>query len=521
VRAGERVRELVVARDVGYRRDPFGTALATAAGGLWSPDGEVRPEHWGAVPGTDCAAQINAAVAWLEAGGGGELRFRARRYRLGTTVRIRANVWLIGEGWRFIGDYTNDATELAGSWLELLPGVNADAVLFRAEPLAGETRRPRLGGGMRDIGVHGMRSLSFDPMVKDLNGAGRGIRLSGVSYVTLDNVCAFRCADQGVLQDSFDYGGALGTLSSNNILMDRVTSVCNGSHGFSLFGGDGVYEALNAGFNGGYGIGGGAGPMTGCLAWNNFLMGFSLTSPDMVCAGCRSYDNMRSGFFVGAPRITISGCIAVSNGVEGNVDGQHTAGVAIGAAADDAVVSGCHLSNRPETPTQLRGIYIVNQPKRVVLGDNFTDGNTTAMFVQDPANVRLHSAGTPAAARHPGFRAEGPIDMDTRPVRRVQRLTFSDWTFRNSLPGNTLDVGSNSLCTVGLGAVPGTIANITAAVDADIPLVVVRNVGSAPLTFVHNPSVLLLTGGANRALAPNEAIMLLRTPDGRWQQVGG
>ena len=505
-----------------YARDPDGTAIESANEVKGSPANLVRPEHWGAAGDgtTDDTAAIQAGIDWLEAKGGGTLHFRARRYVVSAPIRVRRNVWLRGEGWRFEGDYTNTAL-IEGSWLELAPGSDCDVVLFRAEPGPDATVRQRLHAGMRDIGVFGRRSDDFPPSARNLNATGRGVRLEGASYITLENVCAFRCAEGGISMGSFDYGGPIGLLSCNNAMFDRVTAVCNGGVGIQIAGGDGCYTNLNAGFNGSTGISAGDGPLVGCISWDNFGHGISVNG-SFPLVGCRSYDNRWSGYLVLSENVMLSGCLALSNGVGNDVDPLRGAGIALAAAADKITVSGCTLTNRNgAVGTQKRGLYSAGTGTRVTLGANDTEGNaTSAVFFQDYSGVKMHTPGLPWTVRHPGFIAENRINLDGNSLHRAMGVTFNGWMIRNAAPGGVLAAGPNTL--VGVNIAGGTtITGLTGDTSNGIPFMIVRNMNAAPLTLQHNNAGLRLQGATNKVLARNEAMMFVHVSGDIWQQIGG
>ncbi|MBK5928013.1 right-handed parallel beta-helix repeat-containing protein [Rhodobaculum claviforme] len=501
-----------------YRRDAAGTAIESANGTRGAPVGGVRPEHWGAAPGVDCAAQIQAAIDWLEAQGGGELLFAARSYPIAATIRVRRNVWLRGEGWHFEGDFTNSAV-ITGSLIELQPGANCDLVLFRADPAPGVTVRQRLHGGMRDIGVFGRRSNNFARAAVDLNAAGRGIRMEGVSYVTLDNVCVFRCAEAGVSLGSFDYGGGVGLLSCNNMNWRNVLSTGNAGDGFEIFGGDGTYSQLVAGFNGRHGFRVGDGPLVGCKAWNNAERGFTISS-NAGMIGCDSYDNGHCGVHVAAKDVRLIGCEIRTNGTAQLPNARDRAGVFIASGAQDIVIEGNTVDNKPgKTPTQQVGVLCETAGVRIMLGTNVVQDNTLAnLAIADLTTAQLHGSVPAGDLRHPGFTATGNIDLDDRVLARAKGMTFSVWgnvTFSNGVLG----VGANTVVFANIAA-GATVTELTADISRGIPLVIVRNASAAPLIFQHANNRLRLVGGVDRTLARNEAIMFVWVTGSIWQQIG-
>lgn len=503
-----------------YLRDPDGTAIESANGVKGAPADEVCPEHWGALGDgvTDDTAAIQAGVDWLEAQGGGTLRFRARRYIVSATIRGRRNVWLVGEGWRFQGDFT-DAALIEGSWIELAPGSDCDVVLFRAAPGEGETVRQRLHAGMRDIGVHGRRSDSFARSAVDLNASGRGIRMDGVSYVTLDNVCAFRCAEAGVSMGSYDYGGGVGLLSCNNMNWRNVLATGNAGDGFEIFGGDGTYAQLVAGFNGRHGFRVGDGPLLGCKAWNNSERGFSISS-NAALIGCDSYDNGRTGVHVAAKDVRVMGGEIRTNGTAQLATARDRAGLFLAPDAQDVVIDGNTIDNKPgKTPTQQIGILCETPGVRIALGGNTVRDNTVANIdIADPVTAQLHGSIARGDLRHPGFTVTGHVDLDNHVLARAKAMTFSVWG-NVAFADGVLNVGANSAVFVNIAG-GATVTELAADTSRGIPLVIVRNAAADPLTFQHANNRLRLAGGVNRTLARNEAILFVWVTGSVWQQVG-
>jgi len=108
---------------LGYLRDVTGTALITADGAKWSPDGTANVHHWGAVGDgvTQDRAAIQAANNWVATQtGGGFLIFENKRYLVNQSLLRFPKVRWIGKGATGFLEPTNLAAGSTGTKTDLL-----------------------------------------------------------------------------------------------------------------------------------------------------------------------------------------------------------------------------------------------------------------------------------------------------------------------------------------------------------------------------------------------------------------
>lgn len=189
------VNRILVMSDVGslaYVSDAQGTALTTADGRTWSPDGDATPEHWGDVGSGDWTDIITRAGVWC-AQNKRKLKTGSRVYNV-TQVSIRAN-----QESAFLWDCDNTvfqcitATAIPSNHCLLFsPGTRSEIMTVTAPIMAGSDI----------ITVNSTSSLSVGDLVEirltalintDHRGNARRGQLCKVSEVI--NGTTFRIAD--------------------------------------------------------------------------------------------------------------------------------------------------------------------------------------------------------------------------------------------------------------------------------------------------------------------------------------
>ncbi len=502
-----------------YKGDLSGTALTTAGGRNWSPDGEAYPDHWAenTIPkATNLSSAIQAAMDYVASLGGGKLHFYPVGYAIDTAIFHKRGVYLQGSGWFFNSDYTTFAN-FQGSHIYMLTGSNSDGLIVRAD-ISDLDGFPRQHGGARDIAFYGNKSDSISRTATDLNSTGNGVRIQGASYFTMDNVLAYRWAGTGVSCGSFDYGDGNGLRGCNNMNWRNVTAIQNAGGGFAAFAGDSTISQLVAGYNGGAGYSGTATPLVGCLAWNNEGTGISQSGAGAV-VGCEAYDNGGAGVsFFNTSESVLDGCSIYANGkLAGGI--TTTCGVYVLSGVDRLTVSGCWIGNdEGASPQQQTGIYSTSGTANLILGGNSITGNATANITW-AGPIDLHGASGSFATRHPGFTATDAIVMDGQKIERAGFLSYDVWGNINSISSGAIIVESNS--TYSLDVVGGgTITDMTYS-GTGLPRVVFRNINASTVTFAHNSAKLRLNGAVNAVLATNESIEFIYVSGAVWQQVGG
>ncbi|WP_456389070.1 hypothetical protein, partial [Profundibacter sp.] len=390
-----------------------GTTAITDMSGV-KPALNTYPDHFGAnvTPGTTLVgAYINSAIQYIKGLGGGVVHFTADTYLTDETILIDRNITLAGNGWYFVNDYIDDAAVIRGSVIKQADAANVTVVKIlsdQADNVSGSF--PRIHGGVRDIAIHGNRSEKQGPSNTDLNSTGHGVDCQGVSYVTLTDVLLFRCPEVGFKMQSHDYADGNGVRSCNNISLTRVVSTSNAGNGFDLFGGDSQFAQLVAGYNGGVGVTGNAGPIVSARVWNNQDHGMSLSGA-MLVSSAVVYDNKNSGINISGEGISLDACRIYGNAVAASATVSETCGVFLTSTANDISITDCVINNETTT-TQIRGITCLTSGVRVILDGNRVEGNTTSdVFLTDYTVARLHGDTGSTAVRHVGFTMAGGISQ--------------------------------------------------------------------------------------------------------------
>jgi hypothetical protein len=408
--------------DLCFERDASGTAITSNGGAVnWSPYGDVNVAHFAenTVPQTtDMTTAIKNAVAFVFANGGGNV-WIDNICAISSTITIPQKVFLRGHGGWFKNQYSDTDFKVGGSGLKLLTGSNTDMLDFKYSVGSGEVISDyRLFSGVTDMILFGNRSDSQSPAVVDNNTSGRGIVISGGRYITVNNVTAIKCAEQGIAPISYDYG--TGLLSSNNIDITSSQFLSNGGAGGALSGGDSKCTNNHFGYNGGTGATlTGWGIFSENLVWNNFGAGIYLsgsTTGGPVVSGNRVYDNKGSGISLGASTsvANITGNQCLRNGVGATGGAAKTSGIFVNSTELSGIVlSGNDASNDHGT-TQAYGIYFNSAVTKIEgFAGNTASNNTIAdITLAGSDNVRLHENIGTLTPYHPGFKLDGDLDLN-------------------------------------------------------------------------------------------------------------
>jgi len=514
---------------VGYQ--PAGTnAVATNVQSKLRESVSVK--DFGAVGNgvTDDTTAIQAAIDATYLRGGGEVFFPTGRYIVSATIEVPQRVTLIGESSGYVNSYLDNFPEPTGSILFLKDGSNCDVVLFKCRlvNVGGTLTEQNLGivnvganhfGGMRTMTVWGNRSVTANPPTfTDLNTQGVGVRISGCRIVTITDVVVAYCAEEGFVVGGFDYG--TGTISTNNLSFDKVTSNFNAKTGFSIFGGDSLLTNLTGGYNGTNGISTNmSGVVSNSIFWNNLVRGVSIggytDKSDAVISNIHSYDNGSDGFLLfGEYAPALTGCVARGNGLNTGLASTDRCNFAVRSNCEKWNLSGCtsfgtdYLGN---ISTQF-GFFIANTTYAGSLDGCRDFGSATAFQISDRNNLLAHG-GVTGSIRHPG------IDINGNRVSNVGLLSFNTWQAVNVVTSETINIGANSLIRM---AFPTTqsITDISYSAGIGLPIVILRNINPSAVTFVNDSNKLRLKNATNVVLNQHESIMFVYVSGAVWQQVG-
>lgn len=304
---------------------------------------------------TDDTTAIQAAIDAVELAGGGTVFFPQGVYIVTDTITVDdVGVLLQGDGCPVVEQMFTTAVNPVGSVIKL------DDAAFTSASKAivqfiyqGAGSEARLGGGMRDMVVFGNRSTDTASPVNtgtynNNNTYGIGVEMVGVRYITLFNVFALWCAEDGFKAVT----GGSQSASCSNLYLERCVGVSNGDDGIAV-GGDTHVSNCQVGYNGGDGIEASGGSYVNNLCWDNFGRGVRISSGDTTLTGGWYYDNQRDGILVSGARerISISGVICQDNGQDTGAPAAERSGVYV-SGASTGVISGVFGNKNDNAPPQ-------------------------------------------------------------------------------------------------------------------------------------------------------------------------
>jgi hypothetical protein len=466
---------------------------------------------------TETHVELQAAIDAIWETGGGILELPEGIMVLGAAVYVWQNVFLEGVGAGYNNLYSSTDFAVYGSAFKAKAGLNADMLTFRYRARSGESTPAapddvRHQGGMSKVIVWGNRSSDQSPLVRDTNTSGHGIVIEGCSNVELDEVIAVRCAEDGVVVRSYDYGA--GAISPNNMVWGDVRALGNYDEGFVLAGGDQQFGTLTAGYNGGDGIQSSCAntSLSRCFAWNNRGAGVRQQGGNYSTYNqVHAYDNYLSGFINSSSEGTvINSFMFLRNGWDTGQTAANRAGILLGSGSLNVVI-GNGVSGDDGLyggPYQQYGLSSSDAANTLTLGGIRYDGNVTGTTTGlTAANVRLHADTSTNRYLHPGFVAEGAIDMDGKNVFDILWLGSGADTAATFSTG-VLTVPSTT-CSYNTTA-DNTATDITPAVTApEYAWLLLRNGTAAnTLTLTHNTAKIRCPNASNVSIGPYEAVIL-------------
>jgi len=452
-------------------------------------------------------------------------------YIVESSVVVPQAVTLVGAGNGYNRLYV-DETGLAngfqvyGSVLKLATGANTDVVVVTYVPRSGESSidapdKVRHQGGLVNLTIHGNKSINGDPTDTTNNTVGNGISIQGCSNVLLDDILVVRCPEDGVVISSKDYGE--GSISCNNMLWGKVQSLLNQGSGFNLTGGDQQFGTMTAGRNHGHGIISNAGrsQIAKAFCWNNEESGIKISSArDVSIVSCHCYDNEQNGLHVlNTPNVTVSGGMFMNNGRDG-LGGTNACGVKLDSGVDNFIIGDSALYE-DSAGTQAYGLHSSDSSNTMTIGDINAYGNITANFsLLNYNNVQVHTDLSENLPKHPGFVAQGGIDLSGFSVADVKYFSG----------------GSDGAATADAGVVTvsKTFSAYTTTVDRAVSVIVASNapeyaiiyirngITTNTLTLTHSNGSIRCPNGQNVVLGSYEAVMLraVNSTNTIWQVYG-
>lgn len=449
---------------------------------------------------------------------------------LGDSLYIPQGVWLSGEGAGYVNLYSSTDFAVSGTAFEAKTGLNKDLIIARyfsrideAVPSAPDDARHQ--GGLKGLVVHGKKDTNFAPSSNSLNSTGSGVKIEGVSNFGLDEVLAVRCAESGIEIASYDYGG--GTISSNNMQWGDTQSLGNKDKGYLLSGGDQQFGPMTAGYNGDQGILTSAetSSFSDVFCWDNVLEGFYNTADDCTVSIITSYDNGYNGVYNSGERFLLDSYRIARNGQEGTATAAQKAGILLATGSLDFTIGDGQIFDDAKfgPAAQNYPIYSSSGANTGIIGNYRASGHVTSNFPfgLTYSNVQLHSNLSTNQALHPGFVAQGEIDLNGNNLDNVGWLGLgADGAATYASSVLTLGAARSNYST----AADNTVTDFAAAGSApQYAVVLLRNGTSAnSLTFTHNNSKIRCPDGVNYVLGPYEAVWLesLNTGNTIWQVVG-
>lgn len=194
-----------------YKRDTAGTALTTGDGAKWSPDGDVTPQHFGAVGDgvADDTAAVQAAVDYVASTGGGIVNLGPFHYGIGATIEVQnSSVKLCGSGKdiQHLSGGTGDgpATKFTWSSASALP-------MFSFFSPQGSGNHKRNGQELSGCFLDGAGTAS------------KGVNIMSVNELTLSDIHIENVTEDAVFARCYNSGDLADATDNQRLFFFRVT----------------------------------------------------------------------------------------------------------------------------------------------------------------------------------------------------------------------------------------------------------------------------------------------------------
>ncbi len=238
---------------------------------------------------------------------GGVVEFNVGTFVINRTLNLKKKIHLVGKGGYFLNQFIDNAFTVGGTTIKLEANSGTDnngTDMLKVQLDDASTGSDyRSHCSIRNIHFFGNRSNKQNPTDTTagtvLNSSGNGIVLSGVRYVTLENVIVTKCAEDGLKLQSYAYSS--GTVSTNNIDIRACAFHSNGKNGATLAGGDSIMDSCTVGYNANSGLTvTGFGIISNSLVWDNFDNGIFVQGSleNVTIVGNKIYDNDHVGIYL-------------------------------------------------------------------------------------------------------------------------------------------------------------------------------------------------------------------------------
>lgn len=431
-------------------------------------------------------------------------------------IQVSTNVTFIGSS----PYHDNSGQVLRGSWFKILETnsfTKGQAVFNIISP---SFYASRTYTNFSKIGIHGNR---------DIVANGTGIRATARNIVVEDCVI-IRMANDGILSAD-DYVAPAGCNSS--VFANNWVGF-NGGTGLRMtrtsYSGDNVVRGGHYHWNDEAGVDVNQPNTTlDCVYswWNRdgFVIRDGLSGlTDM--ADCRGYDNARAGVYLEGDvnYVSVSGDYH-ANGNDARATtlsdaptftSDEKAGIYCDGACSSITFGQLQFGYLSSSTKQAKGISFTDAAASATVGTYAAGGDIgSSISVVTPSLIQNH--GNISGMGHPGFVATGDIDVNGNDLLSSRLVSYDAW-FAGNITSSTITVTSSTAAVASTGAV--SITDLVADFEG-LPLVIIRNAGTSPITFVNDFSKLRNNGKTDIILTQGESIGYIQISAGVWQNIMG